>query len=240
MAIITADSNPMHPPVLSDPSPEELLAELSLNPTPEQLKHINERLHADNKSLHTLHLHAVERGDAEEDAYDQAYHEYWEERDKVAALRNAKAKLKKELDEAQQELGDVQEKYEDQSKEVGKYKGLVVLHFQRAQDAELELVTRENELKEARETIARLEAQTAQAPNQATSTLQVQADIDTKMEDVETEDGLQELAECPRWARTGHCRYANAGRFCNRGYHASKTISQGLKQPAEQKLFMFA
>jgi hypothetical protein len=35
----------------------------------------------------------VERSDAEEDAYDQAYHEYWEERDKVATLRKGKAEM---------------------------------------------------------------------------------------------------------------------------------------------------
>jgi hypothetical protein len=188
MPLYSRDSNPSNPPQLSDPSPEELLAQLSINPTPEQLKEIIKRLHADNKALHTLHDQAVERGDEEADAYQGACDDHWEEREKKEEARQKTA-------EVQEKLNELQSKHDTQTEELRKYKGLTITHFQRAQDAELELATRDNELREAREKIALLERQAVQMNNhaaiaqvQAQTNASHQAQEDVDMNHVEMED----------------------------------------------------
>jgi chromosome segregation ATPase len=175
MPLYSRDSDPSKPLRLSDPSPEELLAQLSINPTLEQLKEIIKRLHADNKALHTLHDQAVERGDEETDAYQ-------EEREKKKEARREKAELQGKFDE-------LQGNYDSQAEELKKYKGLTATHFQRAQDAELELATRDNELKEARERIVLLERQGVQTTDHAAiAQVQAQEDVDMQMNHVEMDD----------------------------------------------------
>jgi chromosome segregation ATPase len=182
MSLYSRESDPSKPPQLSDPSSEELLAQLSINPTPEQLKEIIKRLHADNKALHTLHDQAVERGDEEADAYQGAWDDYWEEREKNKEARGEKAELQGKFDE-------LQGNYDSQAEEIKKYKGLTATHFQRAKDAELELATRDNELNEALERIALLERQGVQTTDYAAiAQVQAQEDVDMQMNDVEMED----------------------------------------------------
>ena len=56
-------------------------------------------------------------------------------------------------------MDEFKDKYKTQTEELGRYKAYATHHFQRAQDAELELVTRDDELKEARKEIDALKAQ---------------------------------------------------------------------------------
>ena len=78
-------------PTSSGPSPDELLSLPSINPTPEELAAIIERLHVSNlakdqqiPAMQAEHETATEEHEeqlqTEKDAYKWAYQDYWEER----------------------------------------------------------------------------------------------------------------------------------------------------------------